>query len=94
MWGGVGADEYASLVGTLDRIESAGCELVEMVMADGDSWDRYSAAQWMALSDWLRDNPSDPEAGAIYEKMAADRRSYLEFARRYYGWGVFVMRVW
>jgi SAM-dependent methyltransferase len=94
MWGGMGADEYASLVGTLDRIESAGCDLVEMVLADGDSWDRYSAAQWMALNDWLRDNPSHPEAGAIYEKMAADRRSYLEYARRYYGWGVFVMRVW
>ena len=63
MRGGVGESDYASLIGTLDRIESVGCELVEMVLADGDSWDRYSAAQWMALSDWLRDNPSDPEAG-------------------------------
>lgn len=43
---GVGEEDYTSLIGTLDRFESAGCELVEMVLADGDTWDRYVAAQW------------------------------------------------
>jgi hypothetical protein len=47
----------------------------------------------MAVSDWLKDNPADPEAPMIYEQMASDRRAYLEFGRRYFGWGVFVMRV-
>jgi SAM-dependent methyltransferase len=92
MWG-IGEDDYTSLVGTLDRIEAAGCELIEMVLADGDSWDRYSAAQWMTLSDWLRENPYDPDAPMIRETLAADRRAYLEFGRRYFGWGVFVMRL-
>ena len=54
-----GKDEYTSLPGTLDRIESAGLELVEMVLADGNSWDRYVASQWWALDEWLRANPTD-----------------------------------
>ena len=41
---GFGADEFVSLEGTLDRLEAADVELVEMVLADGDSWDRYEAA--------------------------------------------------
>ncbi|MEJ7628532.1 MAG: methyltransferase domain-containing protein, partial [Nocardioidaceae bacterium] len=58
----VGKDDFASLVGTLDRFESAGAELVEMVLADGDSWDRYVAAQWWNVAEWLHTNPADARA--------------------------------
>jgi hypothetical protein len=90
---GVGEDDYTSLLGTLDRIESAGCELVEMVLADDDSWDRYVAAQWRTVSDWLRDNPDDPDAPELREWHRQNQRAYLQYQRRYFGWGVFVMRV-
>ena len=46
------------MLGTLDRIESTGFELVEMVLADGDSWDRYSAAKWMIPSKGVSANRS------------------------------------
>ncbi|HEY6569305.1 MAG TPA: hypothetical protein VIZ22_03400, partial [Candidatus Limnocylindrales bacterium] len=42
---GFAPGDYLSLEGTLDRLEAADLELVEMVLADGDSWDRYEAAQ-------------------------------------------------
>ena len=90
---GVGEDDYTLLIGTLDRIESAGCELVEMVLADGDSWDRYTAAQWLTISDWLRENPNDPDAADLRQWHIDNQRSYLQYTRRYFGWGVFVMRV-
>jgi hypothetical protein len=67
-------------------------ELAEMVMADHDSWDRYEVSQWMTLNDWLRDNPNDPDATAIREWLNTNRRAYLRFGRRYFGWGVFVLR--
>jgi SAM-dependent methyltransferase len=86
------AQAFTSLIGTLERIESAGFELVEMVLADTDSWDRYAAAQWMAANDWLRDNPDDPDAPDFRDWIAKARRSYLEYGRRYFGWGVFVLR--
>ena len=87
------ASEYASLTGTLDRIESAGFELVEMVLASSDDWDRYVAAQWMTVADWLVANPDDPDVAEIRQWIRDGQRSYLAADRRYFGWGVFVMRV-
>ena len=84
--------EYTSLIGTLDRVEAAGMRLVEMVLADGDSWDRYAAAQWMTLADYLRDHPGDPDTEQIREFLRDSRRWHLEIRRRYLGWGVFVLR--
>jgi hypothetical protein len=40
---GVEDGDYESLTGTLDRIDSAGFDLVEMVLASPDDWDRYVA---------------------------------------------------
>ena len=83
---------YTTLTGTLDRIESVGLELVEMVLADQNGWDRYVAMQWIAVSDWLRTNPDAPDADEIQELHERYRRQYLTYGRRYLGWGVFVLR--
>jgi SAM-dependent methyltransferase len=91
VWG-FGADDYTSLAGTLERIQGAGFELAEMVMADHDSWDRYEAGHWPTILDWLAANPSDPDAGAMREMLDRDRDTYLRWGRRYLGWGVFVCR--
>ncbi|WP_432824318.1 methyltransferase domain-containing protein [Dactylosporangium sp. CA-092794] len=84
--------EFATLEGTLDRIEAAGLELLEMVLADGDSWDRYVAEQWWTVSDWLRENAGSPDAPAMREYLETSRRTHLRYQRRYLGWGVFVCR--
>jgi SAM-dependent methyltransferase len=90
---GVAEADFASLDGTLDRFEQSGVELVEMVAADSDSWDRYVAAQWMTLSNWLRNNPDDPDASSLRKWYKDSQRSYLQFNRRYLGWAVFVLRL-
>lgn len=84
--------ETASLVGTLDRFVAHGLELVEMVLADGNSWDRYDAAHWWTISQWLRANPDDPDHDAMREFSRTWQRRFLEYGRRYFGWGVFVLR--
>jgi hypothetical protein len=86
-------EAYTTLVGTLDRIESAGLELVEMVLADHHGWDRYVAAQWLAVSDWLRANPSHSEHAEMRRLHERYRREYMAYGRRYFGWGVFVTRL-
>ncbi len=84
--------EFESLVGTLDRVDAAGFEMVEMVLASADDWDRYVAAQWMNVDDWLRDNPGEAEAEDLSDWIRVARRSYLAIERRHLGWGVFVLR--
>jgi SAM-dependent methyltransferase len=90
---GTEPEDYTSLAGTLDRFEAAGMELVEMVLADGDSWDRYAARQWFTISEWLRATPDDhPDAADMREFLEHSRRTHLTWIRRYLGWGVFVLR--
>ncbi|MFG1710263.1 SAM-dependent methyltransferase [Nonomuraea sp. M3C6] len=89
---GMEKDLFTSLAGTAERVEEAGFELLEMVLADQDSWDRYVAGQWWTMSDWLRDNPADPDAPAMRDFLTRARRSHLEYGRQYLGWGVFVLR--
>ena len=84
--------DFADLAGTLDRFEEAGFDLVEMVLASHDDWDRYAASQWLNVADWLRAHPADPDASAMRQENAASRRSYLAEQRRCLGWGVFVLR--
>ncbi len=82
---GFARDDYRSLAGTLDRLEAADLELVEMVLADGDSWDRYEASQWRTIADWLNANPGDPDHDAMRELLDTNRRTYLRWGRRYLG---------
>jgi SAM-dependent methyltransferase len=88
----VDKDDFTSLIGMLDRIESVGLELVEMVLADTNSWDRYVASQWLAIDDWLRANPDHDDAQDLHAWNVGWKRLYLEYQREYLGWGVFVLR--
>lgn len=90
---GVRREEFGSLSGTLDRLRAADVQLVEMVLADGDSWDRYAAAQWWTTERWLAANPDDPDASALREVFERWQRIHLTYQRRYLGWGVFVCRI-
>ena len=81
-----------SLPGTLDRLTAAGVELVEMVLADEDSLDRYVAAQWWTVAAWLDEHPGHTGAAGMREYLDRSRYAHLAFGRRYLGWGVFVLR--
>lgn len=86
------ADEFKDLAGTLDRFEAAGTDLVEMVLASHDDWDRYTASQWLNVGAWLTANPGHPDAGEMTRLRDDSRRDYLAHERRCLGWGVFVLR--
>lgn len=86
-----GPDDFGSLAGTLDRFEAAGMSLVEMVLADDDTWDRYVASQWWTVRRWLEVHGDDPDAPAMRAFIDDARRAHLEHGRRYLGWGVFVL---
>ena len=79
---------FTTLPGTLERIEAAGLELVEMVLADTHGWDRYVAKQWLTISDWLCANSESQDAAEIRRLHEKWRRTYLRYTRRFFGWGV------
>lgn len=89
----VDPDLFATLGGTMSRFQDEGTELVEMVLADADNWDRYQASQWMNVSNWLAANEKHPDADTFRRTRDAWQHAYLEYGRQRWGWGVFVLRV-
>lgn len=88
---GISPGMLTSLGGLLDRFESAGVELVDMLLPDQTQIDRSESRQWMRTYQWLKDNIDDPDAPHIHETLALMRRNYLAHGRRYLGWGAFVL---
>ena len=84
-------DTFASLDVTLDRIQATGFDVVEMVMADQNEWDRFEASQWMAVHQYISENHDDPINNRLKQWRADNQRRYIRYGRRYLGWGVFVL---
>jgi SAM-dependent methyltransferase len=68
-----------------------GCDVVEMVLADQDSWDRYEAAKWLTMRRWLEANPDDELAQEVRAQLTSEPERYAAYTREYLGWGVFAL---
>lgn len=77
--------ELLASFGTLDY------DVVEMVLADQDSWDRYEAAKWLTMRRWLETNPDDDFAKEVRAELTAAPERYATYTREYLGWGVFAL---
>jgi len=68
-----------------------GYDVVEMVLADQDSWDRYEAAKWLTMRRWLEANPDDELAKEVRAQLTSEPVRYVTYTREYLGWGVFAL---
>jgi len=68
-----------------------GYDLVEMVLADQDSWDRYEAAKWLTMRRWLEANPGDDFAPDVRAELSSAPARHATYTREYLGWGVFAL---
>jgi SAM-dependent methyltransferase len=84
-------DDFRSLPGLIGHFAELGCDLVEMVLADQDSWDRYVAPQWLNLRRWLDANPDDELAPALRAELDTAPLQHVRYQREYLGWGVFAL---
>ncbi|MBL6277892.1 class I SAM-dependent methyltransferase [Micromonospora fiedleri] len=84
-------DDFHDLPGLVGLFGEQGWDLVEMVLADQDSWDRYAAAHWLNLRRWLDDNPDDPLAPELRQELTEDPLRHVRYRRDYLGWGVFAL---
>ena len=68
-----------------------GYDVVEMVLADQDSWDRYEAAKWLTMRRWLEANPTDELAQEVRAQLTSEPARHAAYTREYLGWGVFAL---
>jgi len=68
-----------------------GYDVVEMVLANQDGWDRYEAAKWLTMRRWLDANPGDEFAPEVRAELTSTPVHYAAYTREYLGWGVFAL---
>ncbi|WP_288561120.1 class I SAM-dependent methyltransferase [uncultured Victivallis sp.] len=68
-----------------------GYDVVEMVLADQEGWDRYEAAKWLTMRRWLAENPGDDFAKEVRVLLTSEPRRHVTYTREYLGWGVFAL---
>lgn len=68
-----------------------GYDVVEMVLADQDGWDRYEAAKWLTMRRWLETNLDDELAQEVRAQLTSEPVRYAAYTREYLGWGVFAL---
>jgi SAM-dependent methyltransferase len=83
--------DFVSLPELIEQFGDLGYDVVEMMLADQDSWDRYSAAQWLNLRRWLDQNPDDELAAEVRAELDTEPARYARYGREYLGWGVFAL---
>lgn len=83
--------DFLFLPGLIDLFQSLHYDVVEMVLADEDSWDRYRAAQWLNLRTFLDANPDDELAERVRDELDRAPRDYVRYGRSLLGWGVFAL---
>src|SRR5512144_1052100 len=57
--------DFLTLPELLASFDHLGYDVVEMVLADQDGWDRYEAAKWLTMRRWLEANPDDELAKEV-----------------------------
>lgn len=83
--------DFLLLPQLLASFGTLGCDVVEMVLADQDGWDRYEAAKWLTMRRWLDANPGDAMAEDVRAKLTSEPERYATYTREYLGWGVFAL---
>lgn len=86
-----GKDDFLELPELIEQFGDLGYDVVEMMLADQDSWDRYQAAQWLNLRRWLDGNPGDELAAEVRAELTTEPARYTRYQRAYLGWGVFAL---
>lgn len=89
---GVGSiSDFLTLPDLLASFGNLNVDVVEMVLANQDGWDRYEAAKWLTMRQWLEANPDDEMAQEIRDTLTAEPVRYATYTREYIGWGVFAL---
>ncbi|MCL2091158.1 MAG: methyltransferase domain-containing protein [Micrococcales bacterium] len=83
--------DYMTLPDLLAWFGAQGYDVVEMICATEESWDRYQAAQWLSMRRWADAHPDHELHDAVRHMLATEPQLYAAGARTHFGWGVFAL---
>jgi SAM-dependent methyltransferase len=91
-WSGAqSADDFLTLPALLASFSTQGYDVVEMVCATEESWDRYTASQWLNMRRWADANPGHELHDQVRRALATEPQHYAAGMRAHVGWGAFAL---
>lgn len=84
--------DWLPLHGLIGQMHESGYDVIEMMLADQHSWDRYVAAQWRNIREFIDNNPNDPLTPDFREELRTSPILHTQYQREYLGWGVFALK--
>ncbi len=85
-------EEFLPLPETMERFHDAGLEVVTLIDASLDDWDRYESLHWLAAERWLAKHADEPDAEEIRTLTRRFRDRYLRWQRELLCWAIIVGR--
>mgnify|MGYP005847570893 CR=1 FL=1 len=74
----------------LQIVREEGFDLLYVVRASHDDWDRYQSDNWYGLVHWLQDNQDHPERQEVLEHLHSSQDEYFRYGRQYLGWAIYL----
>lgn len=74
--------DFLPLPRLIEQLQDLGYDVVEMMLADQDSWDRYVAAQWLNMRRWLDQTRDDELASEVREALTTEPAHHARATRR------------
>ncbi len=84
-------EEFLTLPELIASFGELGYDVVEMVLAGQEGWDRYEATKWFTMRRWLEANPCDDFAKEVRDLLTNEPKRYVTYTREYLSWGVFAL---
>lgn len=85
------SDDYLTLPDLLASFGAQGYDVVEMMCATEESWDRYAAPQWLTMRRWADSHPGHELHDQVRHLLATEPQQYAAWTRAHFGWGVFAL---
>ncbi|EIY4985568.1 class I SAM-dependent methyltransferase [Klebsiella quasipneumoniae] len=89
--GATSVADFLTLPALVGHFDTLGYDVIEMVLADQEGWDRYIAATWLTMRRWLVNNSHDELASYVRAELTASPKRHVSCTRDYLGWGVFAL---
>lgn len=75
----------------LQIIREEEAELLYVIHASQDDWDRYESDNWYGLIRWLEENPGHPDALQVAQHLHTTQEEYLTVGREFYQWALYAL---
>lgn len=89
---GIPIDEMGTYAEVVGKAAALGYQELYSFASSEEEWDEYEGLYLYSTMDYLGQNPSDPDAPQIFDRISTWRSAYLKWGRSTLGFGVHLFK--